>query len=141
MRKAVDDKEFAEVVQRSRSMRQVIVTLGLVPNSTAYAAVRQRIERLGLATTHLHGLVEAVDDKEFAAIVARSGSIRQILLTLGLGAPSIADSLASVCLPTTFMAKLICEARKTPGIRSPRLPRSSSRTRRTRDLRTSSSTV
>ena len=86
MRAAVDEKEFTEIVQRSRSMRQVILALGLVPNSTAYAAVRQRIARLGLATNHLHGLVEAVDDAEFAALVQRSGSIRQVLLALGVGA-------------------------------------------------------
>src|SRR5262245_44992020 len=51
----MSDEEFADIVQRSPSIRQVLVRVGLVPAGGNYATVKRRIAALALATHHVLG--------------------------------------------------------------------------------------
>jgi hypothetical protein len=54
-RTSVDDTTFTQIVAASRSIRQVIQKMGLVPAGGNYTCTEKRIVRLGLDTTHLLG--------------------------------------------------------------------------------------
>lgn len=49
------DEQLAEAVKKSRSYHQVFVNLGLRVGGGAHVAMRQRIEALGLDTSHFLG--------------------------------------------------------------------------------------
>lgn len=51
----VDDQTFSSTLARARSIAEVIRELGMSVNAASYRLVRDRIERLGLDTSHLLG--------------------------------------------------------------------------------------
>jgi hypothetical protein len=51
----MSDSQFAEIVSQARSIRGVLISLGLVPAGGNYATVKRRIAALGLKTDHFLG--------------------------------------------------------------------------------------
>jgi hypothetical protein len=51
----MNDKEFAVIVQEARSIRQVLIRVGLAPAGGNYLTIKRRIASLGLATDHFLG--------------------------------------------------------------------------------------
>jgi hypothetical protein len=52
---ACSDEEVSEAVRKSRSLAQVLRTLGFKQAGSRQATLRRRIERMGLGTSHLLG--------------------------------------------------------------------------------------
>jgi hypothetical protein len=84
------DQQLAEAVNRSRSMREVLIALRLAPRGGNYETVWRRIERLGLDASHLRTLFDrgrsprSCSDQEIIEAVIGARSLAQVLVTLGI---------------------------------------------------------
>jgi hypothetical protein len=83
------DDELAHAVATSRTMRDVLVALGLAPYGGNYETVRNRIRYLGLDASHLwtfrrDGGVRDSSDADIARAVKESRSLAEVLSRLGL---------------------------------------------------------
>ena len=84
------DEQLAVAVAGSRSMREVLIALGLVPRGGNYETVWRRIEALGLEGAHLRArfqpcrTVRSCSDQEIIEAVWASRSVAQVLAKLQL---------------------------------------------------------
>jgi hypothetical protein len=80
------DEQLANAVERSRSMREVLITLGLAPRGGNYETVWRRIEALALDAAHLRfqRSVRLCSDQEIVEAVSMSRSLAQVLAKLQL---------------------------------------------------------
>ncbi len=83
------DAELAAALARSRTMRELLAALGLVPRGGNYETVRRRIAELGLDGSHLRTLrrgraLSDCSDAEIAEAVRASRSLAEAMRRLGL---------------------------------------------------------
>lgn len=55
MKYKIDDKTFIKTVSESRSIRQILSTLGYAPRGGNYRTIKNRIKKLDLDTSHFLG--------------------------------------------------------------------------------------
>jgi len=55
MKYRIDDKIFIKTVSESRSIRQILSTLGYAPKGGNYQTIKNRIKKLNLNTSHFLG--------------------------------------------------------------------------------------
>ncbi len=83
------DLQLAQCLARRRNMRELLVSLGLVPRGGNYETIRSRIAALGLDGSHLrtfqqHRRIASISDERLVEAVAGSRSMAQVLRSLGL---------------------------------------------------------
>ncbi|HWO70002.1 MAG TPA: HNH endonuclease signature motif containing protein [Actinomycetota bacterium] len=83
------DAQLAAALARSRTMRELLAALGLVPRGGNYETVRRRIAELGLDASHLRTLrrgraLSDRSDAEIAEAVRGSRSLAEAMRRLGL---------------------------------------------------------
>jgi hypothetical protein len=84
------DEQLAEAVAGSRSMREVLIALGLAPRGGNYETVWRRIDLLAIDASHIRKRfqrgrsVRSCSDQEIIESVAASRSLAQVLLKLGI---------------------------------------------------------
>jgi hypothetical protein len=83
------DLQLASGVARCRTMRELLIFLGLAPRGGNYESVRRRIRELGLNGPHLQTLqhgksVRSCTDSELIEAVRSSKSFSQVLTKLGI---------------------------------------------------------
>lgn len=86
--KKYNDLQLACAVATCRTMRDVLIELGLAPYGGNYENVRHRIAQLGLDASHLRTLqrgrpISACSDEEISEAVRKSRSLAQVLKALG----------------------------------------------------------
>ncbi len=91
-RKYTDD-QLASAVRSSRTMREVLTTLGLAPRGGNYETVWRRVVQLGISSSHLRHersprLPLTATDDEVASAVATARSFADALRSLGVAAGS-----------------------------------------------------
>ncbi len=77
------------IVKSSRTLREVIVRLGLSPNAGNYRYVGARLRRAGIDTSHLRSMTmiarcASIPDHVLTGLVAEATSVVQVLAKLGL---------------------------------------------------------
>jgi hypothetical protein len=78
-------EQLREAVAVSRTMRQVLLRLGLVPSGGNYETVRDQMRRLGISGEHLsRHTLNRHGDADIARLVAASHSYAEVFRRLGL---------------------------------------------------------
>lgn len=80
-RRSYSREALAEAAARSRSLREVMEHLGVVPYDSAYRHLAGRLRHFGIDTSHFQRLL---DEEELRRAVARSVSIAGTVRALGL---------------------------------------------------------
>lgn len=80
------DDALRRAVAGSKNVRQTLLALGLVPRGGNYETVRERIQQLGLDTSHfqLRRPLGSLLEKDIIEAVKASRSITQVLARLGI---------------------------------------------------------
>jgi hypothetical protein len=81
------DEALARAVAQSGSMREVLISLGLVPRGGNYETVWRQIAALGIDGDHLRSrgrTVRSCSDEEIAEAVREASSYAEVLTRLGL---------------------------------------------------------